>query len=388
MKGFALRLALKQRRKATRKSRVPWLTTHSQGPRILSVNRILLAVTRSTFSRMCYNCNARALFTVSTLATIISEVCFFPVLVLVRRHLVAEGKGGDFCWNWSLGPPDGTCPFVVLFLAALLTGILLVCTAVHIILAFWQPRCGQSRSFFKYLFRFGTFAVNLIVLLLALIFIALIIAFSFSTSDVRLKKTGNLLKGDTHSHSHFILVCLGTLACFAATVFSAMLAFKPRRPAALDELIGDSIFQSFVDHGTLSDYQEINWWEFVNRATVQAGNKELLVLFNEHTWWPGQAEISTCFKIYYAPVIWKPRKEVSLNFRWLEVVHSVLPLDNQTTKKWNWVFTPPPRVNMRWLSPLSPCHAQGRGRGFQMTGALRQAGLVENLTLLYCLTKL
>ena len=78
--------------------------------------------------------------------------------------------------------------------------------------------------------------------------------------------------------------------------------------------------------------------------------------------------------IYYAPVIWKPRKEVSLNFRWLEVVLSVLPLDNfeqsenQTTKKWNWVFTPPPQGNTSWwiwgdYSHFPPAMPRVGGRG-------------------------
>ena len=41
--------------------------------------------------------------------------------------------------------------------------------------------------------------------------------------------------------------------------------------------------------------------------------------------------------------------QVSLIFRWLEVVRSLPPpedfelSENQTTKKWKWVFTPPPR---------------------------------------------
>ena len=68
-------------------------------------------------------------------------------------------------------------------------------------------------------------------------------------------------------------------------------------------------------------------------------------------------------------------KEVSMIFRWLQVIRSLPLLDdfklseNQATKKWKQVFTPPPGkhklVNMRWLFPLSPWPCLGWGGGFK-----------------------
>ena len=209
--------------------------------------------------KMC-NSNARALFILSLLASIISEVCFIPVLSLVRPHLESEKKGlnDSFCWKWMSGPDDGKCPFLALFLATLLTGILLVCTSIHLIVGFCRPQCGQNRPFMKNLFRFGSFAVNLVVMLLAVAFVSLIIGFSFSSDSEDLRYTGYLLTGgDIHSHYHFILICIGTIAAIFATIFNGILAFRHRERAALDEF-GDSIFQSFTDHSASAAYQEIN----------------------------------------------------------------------------------------------------------------------------------
>ena len=74
--------------------------------------------------------------------------------------------------------------------------------------------------------------------------------------------------------------------------------------------------------------------------------------------------------------------QVSLIFRWLEVVRSLPPpedfelSENQTTKKWKWVFTPPPRETEAGeyeviISALPrPCPGWVE-QGFQMTGAKR-----------------
>ena len=62
-------------------------------------------------------------------------------------------------------------------------------------------------------------------------------------------------------------------------------------------------------------------------------------------------------------------KEVSLIFRWLKFICSLTLLDNfkpsknQATKKWKWVFTPPPRETQAGecevIVPAFPSHAWG-----------------------------
>ena len=204
-------------------------------------------------------CNSLVLFIVSTIATIMAEICFVPMLALVKYRIPDSNQ--TFCWSWDFASKDadfdGKCPFLLLFISALVIGVLLVATSLCIVL----KKCTDCKLdgvlCCRFMLKYGAFVLNFLAFLLVLIFIILIGVFAdIDSGPKEVHFTGALLSSRVPLHYRFILVCVGAFMTLVATVLSGLLSFRYARPAT-DEYFEGGLFHGFTDYAR-TEYEQIN----------------------------------------------------------------------------------------------------------------------------------
>lgn len=200
--------------------------------------------------------NPRALYILAFAFSLLSEVCFIPVLSVFANN--AAKKNTTFCWSWKMGTHradnDDSCPFLVFFMAALINGCLLFFTGIYFVLRlclaaeyFQNPVC------LKYVIKYSHFVFTLLTTLLSLVFLCLMLGFnSYKNGKDAEKYTGGLVEEE---HNYLILVCVGFLLCLLSTVFSGILCFKTSSPDT-DYTTAGGVFNVFADYS--EHYEQIN----------------------------------------------------------------------------------------------------------------------------------
>ena len=199
--------------------------------------------------------NPKALYVLAFAFSLLTEVCFIPVLSVFATN--AAKKNTTFCWSWKIGTPraenDDSCPFMVFFLAALVNGCLLLFTGVY----FAVRLCLTSEYFqnpvcLKYLIKYSHFVFAMVTTLLSLVFLGLMLGFnSYGNGKDSEEYTGGLV---ADKHYYLVLVCVGVLLSFLSTVFSGIVCCKRSSPES--DYAGGDLFNVFSDYS--DDYEQIN----------------------------------------------------------------------------------------------------------------------------------
>ena len=188
-----------------------------------------------------------------------AEICLVTMLALVEYKVPPSNE--TFCWSWKFGSSsaddDLECPFVLLFIATLVLGILLLSTFSFVLL----KRCTEvgvdGIPCCRFLRKYGAFVLNLLAFLLVLVFIVLIVVFSNDSKEEEIHLTGAFLSPNVVLHYRFALVCVGTFMTLLATVLSGVIAFRPRLRATADEFLDSGMVRSFSDYSR-PEYEKIN----------------------------------------------------------------------------------------------------------------------------------
>lgn len=205
-------------------------------------------------------CNSLVLFSLSTIATVMAEICFAPMLALVKYRVPQSNQ--TFCWSWDFTSKDaqfdGKCPFLLLFISVLLIGVLLIATALYIVL----KKCSECNFdgvlCCRFMLKYGAFVLNFLAFLLVLIFIILIGVFTdIYSGPEEVHFIGALLRyARAPLHYRFTLVCVGAFMTLLATVLSGLLGFRYTRPAT-DEYLEGGLFHNFTDYAR-TECEQIN----------------------------------------------------------------------------------------------------------------------------------
>ena len=194
------------------------------------------------------NCNPRALFAFACVSSVVAEVCFLSVCFLEAE--VGKKNSSRSCWsNFESGPSskDVNCPFFVLFLAAIVNGLLLLFTTSFLLARILgSAECSLKRiPVCRLALRYGTFFTNVFTSLLVITFIALIIG-------MRSRKNFSILN---RSHRfYFVLVIAGLILTLIAAITSGLLSFRRRRRSEDDEFVS----RSYSDHSSSGRFVDIN----------------------------------------------------------------------------------------------------------------------------------
>lgn len=202
--------------------------------------------------------NPRALYVLAFAFSLLSEVCFIPVLSVFANN--AAKKNTTFCWSWKMGTTradsDDSCPFLVFFMAALVNGCLLFFTGIYFALRlclvaeyFQNPVC------LKYVIKYSHFVLALLTTLLSLVFLGLMLGYhSYSNGKDSEKFTGGLVQD---KHYYLILVCVGAMLSLASTIFSGIFCFKASSPVSdYSTASAGGVFNVFTDYS--EHYEQIN----------------------------------------------------------------------------------------------------------------------------------
>lgn len=198
------------------------------------------------------NCNPRALFAFACVSSVVAEVCFLSVCFLEAE--VGKKNSSRSCWsNFESGSSskDVNCPFFVLFLAAIVNGLLLLFTTSFLLArVLGSAECSLKRiPVCRLALRYGTFFTNVFTSLLVIAFIALIIG-------MRSKKNFSILN---KSHRfYFVLVIAGLILTLIAAITSALLSFRRKRRSEDDEF-EETISRTYSDHSISGRSLDINW---------------------------------------------------------------------------------------------------------------------------------
>lgn len=197
------------------------------------------------------NCNPRALFAFACVSSVVAEVCFLSVCFLEAE--VGKKNSSRSCWsNFESGSSskDVNCPFFVLFLAAIVNGLLLLFTTSFLLArVLGSAECSLKRiPVCRLALRYGTFFTNVFTSLLVIAFIALIIG-------MRSKKKLSILN---KSHRfYFVLVIAGLILTLIAAITSALLSFRRKRRSEDDEF-EETISRTYSDHSISGRSLDIN----------------------------------------------------------------------------------------------------------------------------------
>lgn len=197
------------------------------------------------------NCNPRALFAFACVSSVVAEVCFLSVCFLEAE--VGKKNSSRSCWsNFESGSSskDVNCPFFVLFLAAIVNGLLLLFTTSFLLArVLGSAECSLKRiPVCRLALRYGTFFTNVFTSLLVIAFIALIIG-------MRSKKNFSILN---KSHRfYFVLVIAGLILTLIAAITSALLSFRRKRRSEDDEF-EETISRTYSDHSISGRSLDIN----------------------------------------------------------------------------------------------------------------------------------
>lgn len=197
------------------------------------------------------NCNPRALFAFACVSSVVAEVCFLSVCFLEAE--VGKKNSSRSCWsNFESGSSskDVNCPFFVLFLAAIVNGLLLLFTTSFLLArVLGSAECSLKRiPVCRLALRYGTFFTNVFTSLLVIAFIALIIG-------MRSKKNFSILN---KSHRfYFVLVIAGLILTLIAAITSALLSFRRKRRSEDDEF-EKTISRTYSDHSISGRSLDIN----------------------------------------------------------------------------------------------------------------------------------
>lgn len=197
------------------------------------------------------NCNPRALFAFACVSSVVAEVCFLSVCFLEAE--VGKKNSNRSCWsNFESGSSskDVNCPFFVLFLAAIVNGLLLLFTTSFLLArVLGSAECSLKRiPVCRLALRYGTFFTNVFTSLLVIAFIALIIG-------MRSKKNFSILN---KSHRfYFVLVIAGLILTLIAAITSALLSFRRKRRSEDDEF-EETISRTYSDHSISGRSLDIN----------------------------------------------------------------------------------------------------------------------------------
>lgn len=199
------------------------------------------------------NCNPRALFAFACVSSVVAEVCFLSVCFLEAE--VGKKNSSRSCWsNFESGSSskDVNCPFFVLFLAAIVNGLLLLFTTSFLLArVLGSAECSLKRiPVCRLALRYGTFFTNVFTSLLVIAFIALIIG-------MRSKKNFSILN---KSHRfYFVLVIAGLILTLIAAITSGLqlLSFRRKRRSEDDEF-EETISRTHSDHSISGRSLDIN----------------------------------------------------------------------------------------------------------------------------------
>lgn len=197
------------------------------------------------------NCNPRALFAFACVSSVVAEVCFLSVCFLEAE--VGKKNSSRSCWsNFESGSSskDVNCPFFVLFLAAIVNGLLLLFTTSFLLArVLGSAECSLKRiPVCRLALRYGTFFTNVFTSLLVIAFIALIIG-------MRSKKKLSILN---KSHRfYFVLVIAGLILTLIAAITSGLLSFRRKRRSEDDEF-EETISRTYSDHSISGRSLDIN----------------------------------------------------------------------------------------------------------------------------------
>lgn len=191
------------------------------------------------------NCNPRALFAFACVSSLAAEACLLSVCFLEAE--VRKKNPNNSCWsNFESGSSnkDASCPFFVLFLAAIVNGLLILFTSSFLLARLLGSKeCSLKRiPVCRVVLRYGSFVANLLTVLLVITFIGIIIG--YKSND---KFTGQIL--EKPRRVYFVVVIAGLILALFAVVNSGLLAF--RRSGRLgDDEFEDSTTRSYSDHST------------------------------------------------------------------------------------------------------------------------------------------
>ena len=198
------------------------------------------------------NCNPRALFAFACVSSVVAEVCFLTVCFLEAE--VGKKNSNRSCWsNFESGASskDVSCPLFVLFLAAIVNGLLLLFTTSFLLARILgSAECSLKRiPVCRLALRYGTFITNVFTSLLVIAFIAL-------TIGMESKKNFSILN---KSHRFYlVLVIAGLILILIAAITSGLLCFRRKRRSEDDEF-EETISRTYSDHSTSGRFLDINW---------------------------------------------------------------------------------------------------------------------------------
>lgn len=166
---------------------------------------------------------------------------------------VGKKNSSSSCWsNFESGASskDINCSFFVLFLAAIVNGLLLLFTTSFLLARILgSAECSLKRiPVCRLALRYGTFFTNVFTSLLVIAFIALIFG-------MRSKKNFSILN---KSHRFYVvLVIAGLILTLIAAITSGLLSFRRRRRSEDDEF-EETISRTYSDHSTSGRFLDIN----------------------------------------------------------------------------------------------------------------------------------
>ena len=197
------------------------------------------------------NCNPRALFAFACVSSVAAEVCFLSVCFLEAE--VGKKNSSRSCWsNFESGASskDVNCPLFVLFLAAIVNGLLLLFTSSFLLARILgSAECSLKRiPICRVALRYGTFFTNVLTSLLMIAFIALIIGLKSKKNFTILNKSHRV---------YLVLVIAGLILILIATITNGLLAFRRSRRSPDDEF-EETISRTYSDHSS-GRFWDINW---------------------------------------------------------------------------------------------------------------------------------
>ena len=197
------------------------------------------------------NCNPRALFAFACVSSVAAEVCFLTVCFLEAE--VGKKNSSRSCWSnfeSDASSNDVNCPLFVLFLAAIVNGLLLLFTTSFLLARILgSAECSLNRiPVCRVPLRYGTFFTNVLTSLLMIAFIALLIG---------LKSKKNFTILDKSHRVYLVLVIAGLILILMAAITSGLLAFRRSR-RSLDDEFEETISRSYSDHSNSGRFGDIN----------------------------------------------------------------------------------------------------------------------------------
>ena len=200
------------------------------------------------------NCNPRALFALAYTSSLAAEACFLAVNFLEAE--VGKTNATRSCWsNFESGASskDANCPFLALFLAVIVNGLLVLFTTSFLLARLLGSReCSLNRiPVCQVILRYGSFFTNVFTAFLVIAFIGLIIGLKSKKNY-----SGQIL--EKPHRVYFIVVIAGLILVLISTVTTGLLAFRRRRNLGDHDEFEDSVNRSYSDHSTTGNFIDIN----------------------------------------------------------------------------------------------------------------------------------